>query len=158
MNLLPPPDRLLTRQEVAIHLNCSIPSVKRYNKSGELKPQKVGPRLVRMFESDVLAFIQARGGPGRAKLKFQPDLFKATYGQCILEQVAKIVRDRCGQREAEGRLRQWAKTTVVHADQARCVSVAIQTLLEINEDNFARLGVRRSQYVAWKVVWETKSR
>ena len=157
MNLLQPPDRMLTREEVANRLNCSIPSVKRYNKSGELKPQKVGPRLVRMFESDVLAFIEMRGSE-RTRLNFQPDLFKSTYGSSILEQVANIIRDRCGQREAEVRLRQWTKATVAHADQARCVSVAIQTLLEINEDNFTRLGVRRSQYVAWQVAWETKSR
>jgi excisionase family DNA binding protein len=157
MNLTQPPDRLLTRDEVATRLNCSIPSVKRYNKTGELKLQKVGPRLVRIYESDMLAFIQQRSGSERTKLNFQPDIFKATYGSVILEQVANIIRARCGQREAEARIRQWAKATVSHADQTRCVSVAIQTLLEINDDNFARLGVRRSQYVAWQVAWETKN-
>jgi excisionase family DNA binding protein len=50
---------LKTREEVAELLGCSISTVQRLEKSGELpKPRRYGHRTVRHLLSDIRAFIQ----------------------------------------------------------------------------------------------------
>ncbi len=50
---------LLTRTEAAIILNCSVPSIKRYEKykTDPLESQKVGPKSVRISKGAILAFL-----------------------------------------------------------------------------------------------------
>ena len=44
-----------TRPEAAEHLRCSISSVIRYESEG-LESHRVGPRLIRFWATDVIAF------------------------------------------------------------------------------------------------------
>lgn len=51
--------KLMSRQEAAEYLHISLSTAKRYETRGILKAIRVGPRLVRYREEDVLAI--ARG-------------------------------------------------------------------------------------------------
>lgn len=44
-----------TRPEAADHLRCSVSSVIRYESNG-LESHRVGPRLIRLWATDVIAF------------------------------------------------------------------------------------------------------
>ena len=82
-----------------------------------------------------------------------PDPFRVTYRQAIAEQVAEIIRARCGRRDAVANLRRWAEESVVEDDRKRFVTAAEETLAGIHEGNFARYRIRPSEFESWKAVW-----
>jgi len=82
-----------------------------------------------------------------------PDPFRVTYRQAIAEQVAEIIRARCGRRDAVANLRRWAEESVVEDDRKRFVAAAEETLAGIHEGNFARYRIRPSEFESWKAVW-----
>lgn len=49
-------EKRLTRQDVAAHLGCSVSSVIRYEKKKLLLSHRAGPRLIRFWLADVIAF------------------------------------------------------------------------------------------------------
>lgn len=61
MEMKPNPiENRLTRQDVAAHLGCSVSSVIRYEEKELLKSHRVGPRLIRFWPADVVAFESAK--------------------------------------------------------------------------------------------------
>ena len=82
-----------------------------------------------------------------------PDPFRVKYRQAIAEQVAEIIRARCGRRDAVASLRRWAEDSVVEDDRKRFVAAAEETLAGIHEGNFARYRIRPSEFESWKAVW-----
>lgn len=50
--------QLLTYQDVADRLKCSVSQVRSYRRSGKLKPVKFGRQTVRFKESDVEKLIK----------------------------------------------------------------------------------------------------
>ena len=82
-----------------------------------------------------------------------PDPFRVKYRQAIAEQVAEIIRARCGRRDAVANLRRWAEDSVVEDDRKRFVAAAEETLAGIHEGNFARYRIRPSEFESWKAVW-----
>ncbi len=82
-----------------------------------------------------------------------PDSFRVRYRQAITEQVAEIIRARCGRSDAVAHLRRWVEESVVEDDRKRFVAAAEETLAGIHEGNFARYRIRPSEFEAWKEVW-----
>ena len=60
MNCEPHLPNRLTRVDVARHLACSISTVIRYEDAGLLTSHRSGPRMVRFWPADVIAFETAR--------------------------------------------------------------------------------------------------
>ena len=54
-----PPEKPLTRQEVAELLSCSLASVNRYMNAGTLRRVKIGKRAVRIDPASVRALLNA---------------------------------------------------------------------------------------------------
>jgi len=61
-----PLEKRLTRKDVANHLGCSVSSVIRYEKSDLLKSHRAGPRLIRFWPKDVIAFEKSKQLPQRS--------------------------------------------------------------------------------------------
>ena len=99
------------------------------------------------YERSAQRYTVIRGSVG------EPDQFRVKYRQAIAEQVAEIIRSRCGRRQAVARLRQWAVESVVEGDRKKFVTAAEETLSGLHEGNFARYRVRPSDYEAWKRSW-----
>jgi len=51
-------DRLLTRQEVARYLKCSVATVDNYRRDGRFRSVKYG-KFLRFRESDIKAYIES---------------------------------------------------------------------------------------------------
>ena len=60
MNCEPQLPNRLTRVDVARHLACSISTVIRYENAELLTSHRSGPRMVRFWVADVIAFETAR--------------------------------------------------------------------------------------------------
>lgn len=57
-------ERLLKRTEVAKRLGCSVRTVMRMDKRGEgVEPVRVGPRMIRYRESEVLRYLADLSAP-----------------------------------------------------------------------------------------------
>ncbi len=56
----PNPQSFYTRQALCAELLVSLSTLKRYEASGELRPTRVGPRLVRYCAHDVATFLGRR--------------------------------------------------------------------------------------------------
>jgi hypothetical protein len=65
-----PIEKRLTRQDVAAHLGCSVSSVIRYEKRKLLRSHRAGPRLIRFWVADVIAFENATSGSYSTKPPF----------------------------------------------------------------------------------------
>ena len=103
--------------------------------------------FIQAYERSVRRYTVIRGAVG------DPDPFRVRYRQAIAEQVAAIIRARCGRREAVARLRRWADESVIETDRKRFVTAAEETLAGIHEGNFARYRVRPSEFEAWRARW-----
>ncbi len=55
--------RLYSREDLAREWNCSKDCIRRLERSGKLRSRRVGNKLVRFAEADVLAFLATQ--PGR---------------------------------------------------------------------------------------------
>ena len=100
--------------------------------------------FIQAYERSAQRYTVIRGAVG------DPDPFRVKYRQAIAEQVAEIIRARCGRREAVARLRRWAEESVIESDRKRFVAAAEETLAGIHEGNFARYRIRPSEFEAWR--------
>jgi excisionase family DNA binding protein len=56
-HLQPEGRRMLTLREVAIHLSCRVETVRKLIRLGELRAVKLGPRMTRVPERSLCAFL-----------------------------------------------------------------------------------------------------
>ena len=79
-----------------------------------------------------------------------PDPFRLKYRQELRDFVADRVRDGGALRLASSAARRWAAERVPAADRARFAELAEGELLGLHEGNFARFGLRPSEFDAWQ--------
>ncbi len=95
-------------------------------------------RTARTYERSAQRCMVIRGAVGGS------DPFRVKYCHAIAEQMAKIVR---------ARVRHWAKESLIETDRKHFVAAAEETLVGINEGNFARYRLISSEFDVWKAIW-----
>ncbi len=84
----------------------------------------------------------------------EPDPFRLRYRNALRDVVAGAIRERMNQKDAAAHIADYAKTQVLEADRQRFIEAAETELLSLHEGNFARYGVRPSEFQSWQAVWK----
>lgn len=87
----------------------------------------------------------------------EPDPFRLRYRNALRDVVAEAIRAPMNQRDAAAHIAACADAEVPEAERQRFIEAAETELLSLHEGNFARYGVRPSEYSAWRDVWEQRS-
>jgi Fic family protein len=84
----------------------------------------------------------------------EPDPFRLRYRTALRDVIAQTIRERMDQKAAAAHVAAYATTEVPEADRQRFIEAAETELLSLHEGNFARYGVRPSEFNAWRDVWQ----
>jgi hypothetical protein len=87
----------------------------------------------------------------------EPDPFRLRYRNALRDVVARAIREHMNQRTAAAHIAAYANSEVPESDRQRFIEAAETELLSLHEGNFARYGVRPSEFNAWREVWERRS-
>lgn len=79
------------------------------------------------------------------------------YRNALRSVIADAIRASMSHKEAAVHIAARAKTEVPEVDRQRFVEAAETELLSLHEGNFARYGVRPSEFNAWQVTWKKRS-
>ena len=83
----------------------------------------------------------------------EPNPFRMRHRAALRELVAVVVRERMNKREAALRVRAWALERIRQEERERFSELVEKELLALHEGNFARYGIRPSQFTAWEERW-----
>jgi Fic family protein len=84
----------------------------------------------------------------------EPDPFRLRYRNALRNVVAEAIRGRMNQKDAAAHIEAYAQSEVSEADRKRFIEAAETELLSLHEGNFARYGVRPSEFNGWQQVWK----
>ena len=82
----------------------------------------------------------------------EPDPFRLRYRGPLKQIVAEVVKRGLDKRATVTFVRQGAEG-VSESDRPRFIELVETELLSLHEGNFARYGVRPSEFAAWRGVW-----
>ncbi|MEX6690697.1 Fic family protein [Danxiaibacter flavus] len=82
----------------------------------------------------------------------EPDPFRLQYRDAIRAIISTIVSNVLSPKSAAGRIEQ-AADALPEQDRKRFVETVNAELLSLHDGNFARYGIRPSQFSAWKEAW-----
>ena len=85
-----------------------------------------------------------------------PDPFRQRHREALRQLVGDVVREHLNRKEATKHIAEWLNSNVAVDERGRFREMAESDLLSLHEGNFARLGVRPSEFAAWQVAWENK--
>ena len=105
---------------------------------------------------DVFCWAYARSAARYAAVRQslgEPDPFRMRHRAALRELVAAVVGERMNKKEAALRVSAWARERIAEEDRQRFSELAERELLALHEGNFARHGIRPSQFTAWKSRW-----
>ena len=83
----------------------------------------------------------------------EPDPFRMRHRAALREVITEVVRERMNKKEAALRVSAWARERIAEEESPRFCELAEKELLGLHEGNFARHGIRPSQFTAWKERW-----
>ncbi len=83
-----------------------------------------------------------------------PDPFRLRHRAALREVVGHVIREALDRRDAFAFVAAWAAVHLDVADQAPFREMSEAELTGLHDGNFARYGVRPSQYQAWRAAWE----
>ena len=83
----------------------------------------------------------------------EPDPFRMRHRSALRELVAEVVRERMNKKEAALRVNAWARERIGDEERQRFIELAERELLALHEGNFARYGIRPSQFTSWQARW-----
>jgi DNA-binding transcriptional ArsR family regulator len=83
-----------------------------------------------------------------------PDPFRQRHRQGLRQLVGDVVRRHLDRKEATAYIAEWLNSNVPVEERGKFRETAESDLLSLHEGNFARLGVRPSEFAAWQVAWE----
>ncbi len=87
----------------------------------------------------------------------EPDPFRLRYRNALRDVVAEAIRGRMNQKGAAAHIANYAQAQVPEADRQRFIEAVETELLSLHEGNFARYGVRPSEFNAWREVWRQRA-
>ncbi|MFN0062742.1 MAG: Fic family protein [Myxococcaceae bacterium] len=79
----------------------------------------------------------------------EPDPFRLRHRQAFQTLVGALIREDVSLKQANERIIQWATDHVASEDRPRFVAMVEEELLSVSDGNFARYGVRPSEYKRW---------
>ncbi|MHB2009511.1 MAG: DUF1488 family protein [Acidobacteriaceae bacterium] len=85
-----------------------------------------------------------------------PDPFRQRHREALRQLVGDVVRRHMDRKEATTYISEWLNSNVAVDEKWKFRDMAESDLLSLHEGNFARLGVRPSEFSAWQVAWENK--
>src|SRR5271156_25381 len=85
-----------------------------------------------------------------------PDPFRQRHREALRHIVGDVVRQHLDRKEATAYIAEWLNNNVAVDERGKFREMAESDLLSLHEGNFARLGVRPSEFAAWLVAWENK--
>jgi len=85
-----------------------------------------------------------------------PDPFRQRHREALRQLVGDVVRRHMDRKEATAYIAEWLNSNVAVDERGKFREMAESDLLNLHEGNFARLGVRPSEFAAWQVAWENK--
>jgi Fic family protein len=87
----------------------------------------------------------------------EPDPFRLRYRNALRDVVAEAIQRGMNQKDAAAHISAYAQSELPEADRQRFIEAAETELLSLHEGNFARYGVRPSEFHAWQEVWMQRS-
>lgn len=87
----------------------------------------------------------------------EPDPFRLRYRTALRDVVGEVIRTGLDQGQAAKHVAAYAAANVPDDDRSRFVEAAETELLSLHEGNFARYGVRPTEFAAWRAVWEQQA-
>ena len=85
-----------------------------------------------------------------------PDPFRQRHREALRQLVADVVRQHLDRKGATAYITEWLNNHVAADNRGKIREMAESDLLSLHEGNFARLGVRPSEFAAWQAAWENK--
>ncbi|MCY4467763.1 MAG: Fic family protein, partial [Thiotrichales bacterium] len=85
----------------------------------------------------------------------EPDPFRMRHRTALRELVAAVIRERMNKREATSRVDAWAHERIDKEERERFCEATEKELLALHEGNYARYGIRPSEFAAWQERWHT---
>ena len=85
----------------------------------------------------------------------EPDPFRMRHRTALRELVATVIRKRMNKKEATAHVSSWARGRIDDEELQQFCEMAEKELLALHEGNFARYGVRPSEFAAWQARWHT---
>ncbi len=85
-----------------------------------------------------------------------PDPFRLRYRVEIRKIVAMLIRGRTGRKQVTEEIAHWALSRVKTRDRDRFSEVVEEEIVSVHDGNFARFGVRTSEFASWQEVWAAK--
>jgi hypothetical protein len=85
-----------------------------------------------------------------------PDPFRQRHREALRQLVGDVVRQHLDRKGTTAYIAEWLSNNVAVDERGQFREMAESDLLSLHEGNFARLGVRPSEFVAWQVAWENK--
>jgi hypothetical protein len=83
----------------------------------------------------------------------EPDPFRLRYRDELKTIVAAVIKQTMTRQSALAFIAQWAGEHIGKADVEVFRAMAEAELLNLHDGNFARYGVRPSEYQRWREVW-----
>jgi Fic family protein len=85
-----------------------------------------------------------------------PDPFRQRHREALRQLVGDVVRRHLDRKEATAYIAEWLNSNVAVEERGKFREMAESDLLSLHEGNFARLGVRPSEFAVWQIAWENK--
>ena len=102
------------------------------------------------YERSAARYVAVRQSLG------EPDPWRLRYREQLRELIAELIRTRVSRTDAVRRIAAWSHREIGAEDRARFAEVAETELTNLHEGNFARYLVRRSEFAAWRQVWDAR--
>ena len=80
----------------------------------------------------------------------EPDPFRLRYIDQVVALIGEAVREGATLRDAVSRSRRWSSEHAAEPDRERFREMVEMELLGLNEGNFARFGLRPSEFLRWR--------
>lgn len=85
-----------------------------------------------------------------------PDPFRLRLRTELRTIIGDVVREKLGRRAAAKKIAAWTQAHLSEADRAKFVEVVEGELIALHEGNFARYGIRPSEFEAWQKTWSAQ--
>ena len=84
----------------------------------------------------------------------EPDAFRMKHRTALRKVVGAVIREHMDKKQATLHVSAWARGAVDDNERQRFCEIAEKELLGMHEGNFARYGIRPTEFAAWRARWD----
>jgi hypothetical protein len=99
------------------------------------------------YERSAARYIAVRQSLG------EPDPFRLRHRAALRQIVSDVVKGRMNRMAAGSHIASWVGENIPSDEREQFREAAETELLSLHEGNFARYGIRPSEFAAWQAVW-----